>query len=79
MKEISKNVLSLGILTDAITFRASEESKFSVHEFIKYAQKALPQAFIDGGGHHSAGAIRFVPSKREDVLNLVREFVSKIK
>jgi len=78
-RELSPNVISLGVLTDAVTFRASEDSKFSVHEFIKFSQKSLPEAFIEGGGHHVAGAIRFVPSQRENVLNVFREFIAKIK
>ena len=55
--------------------RASEESKFSVHDLIKHLHKSLPGAFVEGGGHHLAGAIRFVPSQRENVLNAIRTFV----
>ncbi|MEK6927337.1 MAG: hypothetical protein AABX11_02795 [Nanoarchaeota archaeon] len=74
-KEGNKKVISLGILGDAITMRASEESKFSVHDLIKHLHKSLPGAFVEGGGHHLAGAIRFVPSQRENVLNAIRTFV----
>ncbi|MDO8564220.1 MAG: hypothetical protein Q7R87_04380 [Nanoarchaeota archaeon] len=74
-KEGESNLLSLGVLSDAVTMRASDESKFSVHEFIAYCKKNIPEAFVNGGGHKNAGAIRFVPSQREKVLEAFRIFI----
>lgn len=75
-KEGKSNLISLGVLTDAVTIRATEESNFSVHDFISYCGKNIPEAFVNGGGHKHAGAIRFVPSQREKVLNAFRDFIS---
>lgn len=73
-----KNIVSIGVLSDALTIRASEDSKFSMHDFIEFLKKEIPEAFVEGGGHELAGAIRFVPSKREKILDLTRGFVSKL-
>lgn len=75
LKEGEKGVISLGVLSDAITMRASEDSGFSVHDFIKFCEKTIPDAFVNGGGHKNAGAIRFVPSKRDKVLDAFRIFL----
>ncbi len=70
-------LVSVGVLNDLITIRATEASGFSVHEFIEYLGKKVPLAFVEGGGHHRAGAIKFVPDKQEDVLKALREFLKK--
>ncbi|MEK6855676.1 MAG: hypothetical protein AABX66_00800 [Nanoarchaeota archaeon] len=70
-----KNLISIGVLSDAITLRATKESNFSMHDFIAFARKHLPEAFIEGGGHELAGAVRFVPSKQKMVLNALKDFI----
>lgn len=70
------NVITLGILTDAITIRASQESGFSIHDLISYLNKNVPAAFIEGGGHHRAGSIKFVPIERINVLSAIKKFIS---
>jgi len=71
-------VVSLGVLSDAITMRSTEKSGFSVHEFIKYCQKNVPEAFVEGGGHENAGAVKFVPSQRSKILDALRIFIRDI-
>ena len=77
-KKLDK-VVSVGILADLITIRATDASGFSVHDFMATLKEQLPGAFPDGGGHHRAGAIKFVPNKRADVLKVLREFIKKLK
>jgi RecJ-like exonuclease len=74
-----KNVISVGVMSDLITIRATESSGFSVHKLIAYLQQKLPEAFIEGGGHHLAGAIKFVPNKQKDVLAYLKSFVHDLK
>ncbi len=76
-REKLKNVITAGIMTDAITMRATEESKFSIHGLIEHLNKKLPEAFVEGGGHHLAGSIKFVPSKRDKILEEMRKFLTK--
>ena len=76
-KDHLNNLISIGVLTDAITIRATDESKFSIHTLLAHIQKSVPQAFAEGGGHHRAGALKFVPSKRAEVLQAVRECIKK--
>ncbi len=76
-KEGIKNIVSIGVLSDLITIRATEESGFEVHGFISYLNKNASQAFPEGGGHQHAGAIRFVPSQRELILKSLRSFITK--
>ncbi len=76
-KKITK-LVSIGILSDLITIRATKESNFSVHDLIAHLTKAIPLAFIEGGGHQHAGAIKFVPSQQENVLQAVREYIKSL-
>lgn len=76
-KDRITNLVSIGVLTDAMTIRASDESEFSIHDLIAHLNKAIPEAFVEGGGHKHAGAIKFVPSQRDAVLKQVRAFLSK--
>jgi archaea-specific RecJ-like exonuclease len=76
-KENTPNIVTVGVLQDLVTIRATEPSGFSVHKFMAHLNKNLPEAFADGGGHHLAGAIRFVPAKRKEVLQELRKFVGK--
>ncbi|MBI3334084.1 hypothetical protein HYZ97_01230 [Candidatus Pacearchaeota archaeon] len=73
-----KKLVSAGVLSDALTIRATEDSGFHIHDFIAYVQKEVPEAFVEGGGHHHAGAIRFVPSKKQEVLKALREYLKKL-
>ena len=66
-------------MSSAITLRATDESKFSVHDLITYLNKKLPEAFVEGGGHKNAGSINFVSGKKEEVLELFRKFIKEIK
>ncbi|MAG01967.1 hypothetical protein CMI42_01405 [Candidatus Pacearchaeota archaeon] len=69
------NLVTAGIMNTAITLRATEESNFSVHDLISTINKKLPEAFVDGGGHQFAGSITFLPSKKEDVIKILKEFI----
>lgn len=69
------NLVSAGVLPDVLTIRATDESNFSVHDFIEYIEKNLPQAFPEGGGHKNAGAIKFLPNQLGNVLDKLREFI----
>ncbi len=71
------NLVSVGVLNDVMTIRATESSGFSIHDLIAHLQEHVPLAFVEGGGHKQAGAIKFVPSQREAVLKAVREFLKK--
>lgn len=77
--EKEKNIISVGVMSDLITIRATESTGFSVHKLMAYLNQKIPDAFVDGGGHHLAGALKFVPNKQTEVLNHLREFVKAIK
>jgi archaea-specific RecJ-like exonuclease len=69
-------VVTAGVMNTAITFRATNEANFSVHDLKHYIEEKCPEAFVEGGGHKNAGALSFLPYKKEEVLKLVREFIS---
>ena len=73
--EKNPKVVSAGIGGDFITFRATDEANFSVHDFISHISDKLPESFVEGGGHKNAGAIKFVPMTREKVLNELKIFL----
>lgn len=68
-------LVTLGILTDAMTIRATDEANFSVIEMIKYMNEKLPTAFVEGGGHKNAGSIKFIPNKQKEVIELIKNFI----
>ena len=68
-------LVSVGIMSTAITFRATDKANFSSHELIKFLQEKLPDAFIEGGGHKNAASVSFVPRMKTEVWNAVKEFV----
>ena len=70
-------VVTVGVMNTAITIRATDKADFSVHELIKEINKKVKDSFADGGGHKNAGSITFLPSKREEVLKVLRDFVRK--
>ncbi|MBT4376895.1 hypothetical protein HOD29_05980 [archaeon] len=69
-------VVTAGIMNTAITMRATDEADFSVHELKKYIEGKCPGAFVEGGGHKNAGALNFLPYKKEEVVGLLRDFIS---
>ncbi len=71
------NLISVGIMNTAMTFRATDEANFSTHEMIKHLQEKIPNAFVEGGGHKNAGAINFIPRMKDDIWKEVKEFISK--
>ncbi len=72
-----KALVTAGIMSTAITLRATDEANFSVHEFLKLLETKLPEAFAGGGGHKNAGSITFLPYKKEEVVKLLKEFIKK--
>lgn len=69
------NLVTAGVMGTAITLRATDESNFSVHELIIFINKKLPDSFCEGGGHKNAGSITFLPNKKEEIVDLLREFI----
>ncbi|HOF44462.1 MAG TPA: hypothetical protein PLE51_02135 [Candidatus Pacearchaeota archaeon] len=69
------NLITVGIMESAMTIRATNESNFSVHEFIKYLNQKIPEAFVEGGGHNNAGSINFLPNKQKEVFRLLKDFI----
>lgn len=77
-KKIAK-VVTIGLMPDAMTFRASLESNFSMQIMVDTVQKAIPEAFVEGGGHKLAGSIRFIPGKQKEVLKTVKHYLNSLK
>ena len=73
-KEFGKHVITLGISRDSITFRASRGT-INIHEIIAELKKRLPYAWIDGGGHEVAGTIKFAEASKDEVIQIVEEFL----
>ena len=72
----TKSLVTIGLMNTAITIRATDEANFSVHELISYLNKESPDSFVEGGGHKNAGSISFIPNKKNEVLNLLKKFIS---
>ena len=73
----TSSLITVGIMNTAMTIRATNEANFSVHDLKDYLSKRLPNAFIEGGGHKNAGSLNFLPCKKEEVITLLKEFLTK--
>ena len=73
-KKVAK-LVTLGLMNDGIIIRASADSDFSTNELVDYLQKKIPKSFVEGGGHKHAGSIRFLPNKKEEVINSIKEYI----
>ncbi len=71
----TKGIVSIGLLQDAVTIRATDEANFSVHDFLNLLNKKVPKAFAEGGGHKNAGSIKFVPSQKDKVVEMLKSFI----
>lgn len=76
-KEGKSKLVSVGIMNTAMTFRATDEANFSVHEFLNFIEQHIPNAFVEGGGHKNAGAITYLPKFKKEVMELLNEFLKK--
>lgn len=70
-------LVSAGVMNTAITFRATDEANFSMHELIDLLKKKLPNAFVEGGGHKNAGAINYIPKMKDEVFEVVKEYIGR--
>ncbi len=71
------NLITVGIMNSAITIRATNNADFSIHELLKFLNEKLPDAFVRGGGHKNAGSINFLPYKKNEVIERLKEFIAK--
>lgn len=71
------NLVTAGIMNTAITLRATDEANFSVHGLINYIDEKIPESFVEGGGHKNAGSITFLPNKKEQVVEILKDFIKK--
>jgi len=69
-------VITAGIMRTAITMRATDAANFSVHDLKNYIEEKCPGAFVEGGGHKNAGALSFLPCKQQEVIILLKEFIT---
>ena len=68
-------LVTAGIMNTAITLRATDKANFSVHELLKEIEEKVPSAFVNGGGHKNAGSLNFIPNKKREVVQVLREFI----
>jgi RecJ-like exonuclease len=71
-----KALVTVGVMATAVTIRATDAANFSVHELKEYIDKKCPSAFVSGGGHKNAGSLSFLPYKKDEVIELLGEFVA---
>ncbi|OGJ17080.1 hypothetical protein A3K73_01485 [Candidatus Pacearchaeota archaeon RBG_13_36_9] len=71
------NLVTVGIMETAMTLRATDSANFSVHDLIKFLDEKSPDSFVEGGGHKNAGSINFLPSKKDIIFKLLKEFIKE--
>ncbi len=74
----NNNVITIGKSDDMIIFRASDDSNFKLHEFIKILKNNVPESLVEGGGHEKAGTIKFLPASKEKVFTELKKYLLSI-
>jgi RecJ-like exonuclease len=64
---------------DAIVKFRADNVNFKLSDLIKGLKENFPSALVSGGGHDMAGAIRFLPVAKNDVLGFVDKYISGLK
>ena len=70
-------VITFGVLSDMIILRATKPI-LPTEKIIRTLKKEIPHANVEGGGHETAGAIKFVSAHQEKVLENIKEQVRKL-
>jgi archaea-specific RecJ-like exonuclease len=79
-KKKEGKTIVMGVSNDSFNFRCSNEIKdFDVNKIIAMCQKKLSHAQVYGGGHRVAGTMNFLSAAHDEVLEVVMEFIKKIK
>jgi RecJ-like exonuclease len=61
-----------------IVFRAQDGIGFDVNKIVKELQVKLPYGRISGGGHNVAGSLKFAAGVQKEVLDFIKESISKL-
>ncbi|MFH1915781.1 MAG: DHH family phosphoesterase [Nanoarchaeota archaeon] len=77
-KEEGKGQVTIGKLPGMLIFRCDGVAGFDVNTIIAKTMKELPFALAEGGGHAAAGSMAFIQAARQDVLNLVMDYLSSL-
>jgi len=78
--ELSKNehnLILFFILSDSIIIRSNAE-KFSAPNFVSFIGKKLSLFGIEGGGHASAGTVRFFHFAKAAVIEEARAYLKRL-
>jgi archaea-specific RecJ-like exonuclease len=67
-------VIAMGYGNDFVTMRISRELSYDVNKIISHLSEKMPYAQVDGGGHATAGTMRFVPAALQDILKELEEY-----
>lgn len=76
-RESDKPVITLSLGRDFMTIRANKAEGFNVHDVISRLREKIPHGFIDGGGHEFAGTVKFIEAARNEVMEIVNEYLEK--
>ncbi|MEM4268370.1 MAG: DHH family phosphoesterase [Candidatus Woesearchaeota archaeon] len=72
---MKKPAVAYGYGEDFLTFRCDRELPFDLNSLVIILKEKIPYGIIQGGGHAKAGTINFVQAARDDVLNVVDEYL----
>jgi archaea-specific RecJ-like exonuclease len=67
-------VVAMGYGNDFVTLRISRELSYDVNKIISHLATKIPYAQVDGGGHPTAGTMRFVSAALPEILKELEEY-----
>jgi archaea-specific RecJ-like exonuclease len=71
------NLITISISESMVVFRVKQDKKlFDGNKLIKFLQEKVPYSRVTGGGHDVAGSIKFISASKDEVLTLIKDFIT---
>lgn len=69
-------VITIGYFEDGVIIRATK-SIIPIPTLLEDLQRDMPEANVEGGGHETAGSLKFIPAKCQAVLTYIKDALKK--
>lgn len=73
-----KPLVTMGITSNSVTFRAEEATGFHFADVLKEVQEKVPLSFAEGGGHPCAGTFRCSELTFTECLQVVKDYLQRL-
>jgi RecJ-like exonuclease len=69
-------VMTVGYFSDGVIIRATQPI-VPVPTLLEQLQKEMPEANVEGGGHETAGSLKYIPAHCQAILDYIKQEIRK--